>query len=185
MKTMDIFGNTDSRKIPEHLFWGAIYLDHDTAIRGNPEKQNYSVCPRHWYIDAVFKCEGCRQEFTWMAREQKVWFEDYFFWVDSQARHCKKCMANRRHLESLRKEYDSTVGAARDHAAFKEKARIVEVVTELELAFGRLPEKMTETKNLFERQIEKEAEQDVDPNPDGVSLPLCTFLIDNTLAEPT
>ena len=160
MKPIDILGNTDSRKMPEHLFWGAIYLDHDTAIPGNPEKQNYSVCPRHWYIDADFKCEGCDKEFTWMAREQKAWFEDYFFWVDSQPRHCKEC----RRLEALRKEYDSTVGAARDHGTPDQKQRIIEIVTELELAFQRLPEKMPETKSLFERQIKNGQNQRMESN---------------------
>ncbi len=75
---MDIFGNTNSRKMPERLFWGTIYIDHKTAIRGNPEKQNYSVCPRLRFINADFTCEGCGQEFTWTACEQKAWFEDYF-----------------------------------------------------------------------------------------------------------
>ena len=154
MKTMDIFGNTDSRKMPEHLFSGAMFLDHDTAVRGNPDKQNYSVCPRHWYVDADFKCESCGQEFTWTAGEQKAWFENYFFWVDSQPRHCKKCMASRRHLEALRKEYDALVASARDHGTFEQKQRIIEIVSELEATFGRLPEKMIETKTLFQRQIE-------------------------------
>ena len=154
MKTMDIFGDTDSRKMPEHLFWGAVFLDHDTAIRGNPAKQNYSVCPRNWYIDADFKCEDCGQEFTWTAGEQKAWFEDYFFWVDSQPRHCKNCMASRKDLQALRKEYDSSVASAHDHGTSEQKQRIIEIVSGLEAAFGRLPEKMIETKTLFQRQIE-------------------------------
>jgi hypothetical protein len=34
------------------------------------------------------------------------------------------------------------------------KHRIIEIIAELESAFGRLPEKIIETKNLFKRQIE-------------------------------
>lgn len=164
MKTTDIFGNTDSRKMPEHLFWGAISLDHDTAIRGNPDKQNYSVCPRHWYIDASFECESCGEEFTWTAREQKAWFEDYLFWVDSQPRHCKKCMADRRRLEALREEYDSSVASARDHGTDEEKRRIIEIVSELEAALGQLPEKMIAAKALFQRQIGSREKECVENN---------------------
>lgn len=153
--TMDYFGSTDPRMMPKHLFWGAIHLDYDSAARGNPQKQNFSVCPRHWYIDADFNCANCRKEFTWTAGEQKAWFEDYFFWIDSSPRLCKKCMANRRHLKDLRVEYDSTVAAARHKGATDQKRRVIEVVCELEAAFGRLPEKMIETKKLFERQIQK------------------------------
>ena len=153
---MDFFGNTDSRKMPEHLFWGALYLDHDTAIRGNPEKQNFTVCPRFWYLDADFRCDGCGQEFTWTAGEQKAWFEDYFFWVDSQPRHCRKCRANRKRLAELRKEYDASVADARDHGTADQKRRIMAIVAELEAALGRLPEKMIETRDRFEHQLAKQ-----------------------------
>jgi len=153
---MDSFGSTDPRKMPKHLFPGAIYLDYDNAIRGNPPKQNYTVCPRHWYMDADFICARCGKEFTWAAAEQKAWFEDYFFWIDSHPRLCKKCMADRGRLESLRKEYDATVSEARSGAR-DQKLRIIAIVRELESALEGLPKKMIETKDLFERQIEKGA----------------------------
>lgn len=152
---MDIFGSIDPRKMPKHLFGGAIHLDYGSAIRGNPQKQNYSVCPRHWYIDADFECAGCHREFTWTAREQKAWFEDYYFWIDSHPRLCKSCMANRKRLESLRKEYDSIVAEAQSKSAIDQKRRVIEIVRELESSLTPLPEKMVETKNLFEHQINK------------------------------
>lgn len=150
---MDIFGDTDPRKMPTHLFYGALHLDYATAIQGDPSKQNYSVCPRHWYIDADFKCSDCGREFTWTAREQMAWFEDYFFWVDSLPRHCKTCMADRRRLQGLRKEYDTKIAEARAQGSIDQKRRIIAIIAELELAFSSLPEKMIETKNLFERQV--------------------------------
>lgn len=159
----DYFGSTDPRLMPRHLFPGLMHMDYDSAIRGDPQKQNCSVCPRYWYIDADFKCAQCGTKFTWTASEQKVWFEDYFFWIDSCPRLCRECMADRRHLESLRKEYDSTVAAARHREASGQKLRIIEIVRELETAFGHLPEKMIETKNLFESQILK-AQQGTGPN---------------------
>ena len=161
---MDIFGSTDPRKMPEHMFYGTIHLDYKSAIRGNPQKQNYSVCPRHWYIDAGFECESCHREFIWTAREQKAWFEIYNFWIDSKPRLCKGCMANRKRLESLRKEYDSIVGDAQSKSELDLKQRVIAIIYELESAFTSLPEKMIVTKNLFEHQIQK-AQQDAAGNP--------------------
>lgn len=150
---MDVFESTDPKKMPRHFFFGALAVHHETAVRANVDQQNYSVCPRHWYMDAEFKCERCGRDFTWAAEEQKAWFEDYFFWVDSQPRHCTECRAELRRLADLRKEYDATVAAARDHGTREQKNRIIEIVSELHEAFGKLPEKMTETMELFQRQI--------------------------------
>ena len=152
---MDIFGNTDPRKLPEHMYSGAIHIDNRSAIRGNPQNQNYSVCPRHWYIDATFECTSCHRDFTWTAQEQRAWFENYHFWIDSQPRLCKCCMADRKLLVSLRKEYDSIVADAQPMSALELKRRVVASVQELESAFTSLPEKMIETKSLYERQIRK------------------------------
>jgi hypothetical protein len=152
---MDVFGDTDPKKMPQHFFFDALAVHHETAVRARIEKQNYSVCPRHWYVDADFRCERCGSEFTWTANEQKAWFEDYFFWVDSQPCHCRECRGELRRLVELRKEYDANVAAARRAGAVDQKSRIVEIVSSLEKALGKLPDKMTETKELFERQIRK------------------------------
>jgi hypothetical protein len=144
--------------MPQHFFFGASAVRYETAFRANPDNQDYSVCPRHWYVDAEFNCERCGQEFTWTAREQKAWFEDYFFWVDSRPRHCRECRGELRRLLDLRKEYDATVAAASDHGTIDQKRRIVEIVSELEQTLERLPERMIETKKLFQRQIENRAE---------------------------
>ena len=106
-------------------------------------------------MDADFECERCKHSFTWTVAEQKAWFEDYYFWVDSQPRHCKKCRAELRRLLELQKEYDANVAAARDHGTMELKGRIIEIVSELQQACGRLPEKMTDTLGLFQRQIAK------------------------------
>ena len=68
---MDTFGSTDPKQMPMHLFFGASAVHHHTAIRANIEKQNYSVCPRHWYIDADFKCERCGREFTGVSESRR------------------------------------------------------------------------------------------------------------------
>ena len=152
---MDIFGSTDPRKMPGHLFNSSIYKNYDTAIRGNLDKQNFSVCPRHWYFDAIYDCESCKERFTWTADEQKSWFEEYHFWVDSEPRNCKKCSADKRRLKKLRQEYDLNVTNARNSRSIDEKKRIIYIVECFESYFSSIPDKMVETKNIFSRQIIK------------------------------
>lgn len=155
---MDIFGDTDPRKMPGHLFSGLVSIDFGTAVRANIDRQNYCTCPRHWYIDVEIRCDRCCGQFTWTAAEQRVWFEDYGFEVDSRARHCRECRAVRRHLAALRREYDVTVAAARSHGTREQKARIIQILAELKQEPGTLPEKMIATGELFERQLRKQAE---------------------------
>jgi len=93
--------------MPLHFFFGAIDLDFSTAIRANVEAQDYTVAPRHWYLDARFRCGACNAEFVWSAKEQQAWFETYRFYVDSQPNLCRDGRANRRDLpvqNSLRTE---------------------------------------------------------------------------------
>lgn len=155
-KPLDYFGESDSRKMPSHLFRDALSIDHSTAVAADLDKQNYSVCPRHWYVDADFQCVACLKDFTWAASEQKAWFEDYFFWIDSYPKKCKPCRASHRQLVELRKEYDATVAQAQPRGNFNEKRRIVEIVGELESGLGHVPEGIVQTKEVFLRQLAKE-----------------------------
>jgi hypothetical protein len=147
----DSFGNTASSRMPRHLFGDVLSLDHATAIPADISRQNYSVCPRYWYVDAEYQCRRCKQPFIWSAAEQQVWFEEYFFWIDVHASCCLACRQDLRHLAALRKEYDEKVAAAR-HGSAAEKRRIIEIIDELLHALGKLPDKMIETRRVFERQ---------------------------------
>ncbi len=151
----DIFGETDPRNMPGRYFPGAIFKDYSTAVRGNPDKQNCTVCPRYWYFNAGFKCGRCGQEFTWTAAEQRRWFEDFKFWIDVSPSNCKKCRAELRRLESLRREYDADVASARSRGSVPQKRWIVEIINELEAEFGSMPEKILETRAEFLAQIAK------------------------------
>ena len=151
---MEDFGLTDPRCMPGHLFSGSIKKDYSTSIKGEPSKQNYSVYPRYWYFDTVFKCVSCLQYFTWTANDQKTWFETYYFWISSCPQHCQKCRVNRRVLINLQKEYDLTVSEARRAGTYDQKMRIIYIVSTLENAYTNLAKKMTETKRIFEQQIE-------------------------------
>ncbi len=130
----DFFGSTDPKRMPSHFFFGAVHLDLSSAVRANVVKQNYTVCPRHWYMDATFRCQDCDALFTWTAEEQRTWFEEYGFYVDSLATRCTKCRSNRRRLKALRQEYDRTVERARVGGSLEEKKRVLSLIDQIEEA---------------------------------------------------
>ena len=136
---MDIFGNTDPNMMPLHFFHEAIKIDYSTAVKADTSRQNYSVCPREWYIDAKFLCNDCDTNFIWSALEQKVWFEDYQFWVDSHPTLCKECRKEKRELKKIRQEYDSLVPIARSSKEIGVKKKVLDLVCRLEKSL-KLPD---------------------------------------------
>lgn len=156
---MDIFGSTDPKEMPPHFFWGALDIDYSTAIRADIAAQDCSTAPRHWYIDARFRCTDCGSEFVWSASEQKAWFETYRFYVDSQATRCRACRANRRDTVQLRKEYDALVSDARSHGSVEQKQRVIEILDDLESHCRVLPDRMRETRAVFHRQLSTQNSQ--------------------------
>lgn len=153
---LDSFGERDPRNMPRHLFSGALHLDYATAVKADVSKQNYSVCPRHWYINAAFHCARCGDAFVFTADEQKFWYEELSFWIDSRAKHCGECRRELRELKALRQEYDREVSAVlmRD-ASLERKQRLLEVMDSLD-GFGvSLPEKVCENRRILVTQIEQ------------------------------
>lgn len=146
---MDTFGSTNPRRMPPHFFPPRSVLHFESARQADVSKQNYSVCPRHWYIDADIECRSCGTPFIWSASEQRTWFEHYHFWIDSHATQCRDCRAKRRYLAGLRKEYDSIIEMARTLRDPAARQRVITIVDELEAALSIVPEKMAEARRLF------------------------------------
>lgn len=84
-------GKSDPRKMPAYLFHDALSLDYDSAQPADISKQNYRVCPRYWYIGATLRCPDCGTEFGFPPEEQKFWYEELKFYVDSFAARCATC----------------------------------------------------------------------------------------------
>ena len=89
--TEDCWGELDPRKMPEHFFTGAISLDYESALKADVSRQNYSVCRRYWYVTAIMVCKDCGLEFHFPADEQRYWYEELKFYVDSWPNRCKEC----------------------------------------------------------------------------------------------
>lgn len=138
-----------------HFFFGALRLDHATAVRADISKQDYTVCPRHWYVDAHMPCGGCGEIFLWSASEQRAWFEDFRFYVDSRATRCRECRARRRELTALKKQYDQTVAEAREGRVLAKKKAAVALIDQIASMADAVPARMTATRALLMRQIKK------------------------------
>jgi hypothetical protein len=149
------FGSSDPKAMPGHLFRGAKRLDYSSAIRANVAVQDYTVCPRHWYVDATFLCEACKREFNWTAAEQRTWFEEYRFYIDSIPTRCPECRRQRRQKERLQKEYDTLVASARSGRDLEAKKRVIALVDQIEATSSRIPDRMRVTRDLLKRQIRK------------------------------
>ena len=152
----DPYGDTDPRKMPNHLFSGIRHLDFSTATRADISQQNFSICPRHWYIDATIDCSRCGQSFVFKADEQKFWYEELKFWIESIPRECAKCRNEVRQLKALRQEYDRDVASAmRKSAIVDQKERLVDVIKAIEAGGVTLAEKVIENRRILLSQIEK------------------------------
>lgn len=142
--------------MPAHLFYRALRIDFDTGVRANTGRQNCSICPRHWYMDATFACERCGAEFSFSAREQRAWYEDYGFWVDSLPRHCLVCRQALRALKTARREYDESVAHVLHQGDLESKRRLAEAIDRLYELGGELPPRINENRRRLAIQIARE-----------------------------
>ena len=153
--TLGIFGARDPKAMPEHLFYGASHVDYATAERADPSKQNYSVCPRHWYVDAAFVCTACGSAFVFTASEQRFWYEGLRFWIDSLPNRCPKCRQSKRIRLELRKQYDVSISEALGPCSIEAKQKVVATINELETAEEDIPELMRKNRATLIAQISK------------------------------
>ncbi|WP_298867761.1 zinc-ribbon domain containing protein [uncultured Gimesia sp.] len=149
----NIFGEVNSRGMSQSFFNGFFDLDHDSAIRADITHQNYSVCPRYWYVDAKAHCFQCKALYWFNADEQKIWYEQYRFYVHSSPKECLKCRKHNRRKKELRQEYDreiKTVLESRDLDLKKQMAELIDLLC----SFGiDLPDRMHENRRTLAKQI--------------------------------
>lgn len=131
--TMSGFGDDNPKDMPSHLFFGATHLDFKRAIKADITQQNFSVCPRHWYVDAHIPCVDCGDHFVFSREEQRHWYEKRKFWIDSFPDRCKSCQA-------AQKEMHQQLDYIRNHHRHTEKADKVKAMTDEVVArYGFLP----------------------------------------------
>jgi hypothetical protein len=62
------------------------------AIFADSHKQKFCDCyPYLAYFDEQRKCQQCGTKYTFDKAEQKHWYEELQFWVQSRPKSCKEC----------------------------------------------------------------------------------------------
>lgn len=75
----------------------------ESAIPADISRQNYSCIPVVFYVDVLEHCIDCNRPFIFFAKEQKHWYEDLGFGLDSWAVRCPVCRKTDR---TLRRRFD-------------------------------------------------------------------------------
>jgi hypothetical protein len=150
---MSGFGSDDPREMPAHLFDRSLRLNYESAVPADTGKQNCSICPRYWYVDAIFRCIRCDAPFSFSAAEQRAWYEDYGFWIDSLPRHCPACRRDLRDLKAVRQEYDNNVAHALRDGDLESKKQLARVIDRLYELGGELPPRINENRRRLALQI--------------------------------
>jgi hypothetical protein len=155
--SLGLFGENNPKRMPSHLFFGSQRMDYSTAERADISKQNYSVCPRHWYVDVAFICRDCGVEFVFSVSEQRFWYEDRRFWIDSLPTRCVACRKEQRTRLNLKKRYDALIAMALGGSPTEMKREIVSIINELEAAQDEIPEKMKQNRETLCAQLSNPA----------------------------
>lgn len=89
-----------SRSARPWRYASAIEVDESQCVAADPEKQHYSVVSVPVYYSMKLGCERCGEEFWFSANEQRVWYEEWGFWIDSVPKHCAGCRKRLREADS-------------------------------------------------------------------------------------
>jgi Probable zinc-ribbon domain len=81
----------------------------ETAILADVSKQNFSTFPIGIYVDIENQCVDCKRWFIFFAQEQRYWFEELGFYVDSTCNRCIECRKKEQVVKRLVIEYENLV----------------------------------------------------------------------------
>lgn len=72
-------------------------LGEENVTQGRPWLQSFTDSPPHLaYFDKVYGCELCGQRYVFSAQEQRFWYEELKFWVNTRPKQCADCRRLRR-----------------------------------------------------------------------------------------
>jgi len=151
--TLDLFGESSADRMPKHFFGGASRVLYATAQRADVSKQNYSVAPRHWYVTAMIRCCDCHEEFAFTASEQRFWYEERQFYVDSFPNRCAACRKHQRTLIELKAKYDALIAKALGPCPAELKNEALRLLSDLESHEYELSERMKDNRSRLARQL--------------------------------
>jgi hypothetical protein len=89
-----------------NLQWAcSLCLKNHRAIIAKPEFQQWcDHSPYLAYFDVLVKCQDCQDVFTFSADEQKYWYEELNFWIQSRPNRCRPCRTRQRSQKRANQE---------------------------------------------------------------------------------
>jgi len=78
----------------------------ESAINADISKQNYSIFPRNVYVDIEKQCKQCNRWFIFYAMEQKYWYEELRFYIDSDCVKCTDCRKKEQSIKHMMLDYE-------------------------------------------------------------------------------
>jgi hypothetical protein len=99
----------DSHSKRKFIHWACDdCLDKGKALLADPNKQKFVDCvPYYAYFNLQRHCETCGQNFIFSSNEQRFWYEDLMFWVQSQPKDCANCRRKKRERR-VQSDFDRT-----------------------------------------------------------------------------
>jgi len=100
---------------PETDFGGRVFLHWhspkqcripNTAIRADVSRQVPATVAVTHYFDVVRKCRDCGKSFIFFAQEQKHWYEELGFKLESDCVRCVPCRKRQQGIDQARERYE-------------------------------------------------------------------------------
>lgn len=132
-----------------------VNVDYRSEIKAIVSKQKFSIRPLESYVDITLRCEGCKIEFCFSAKEQKLWYEEYGFIVDSYAKNCRKCRSELRRRKALRRSYDRRIHFAIHSKCLDDKKGMALIIDEIFKLDPVVPYKIRKNHEILECQIKR------------------------------
>lgn len=79
----------------------------NTAIAADISKQTRATVPVTHYFDLERRCRDCNRQFIFFAQEQKYWYEELGFGLESDCVRCSDCRKKQQGMALLRETYES------------------------------------------------------------------------------
>lgn len=88
------------------VIWACDFcIANNLAIKPDYTKQKFGLGgPIIAYVDKSFICKNCKQDFVFSALEQKYWYEDLGFIIDSIPSNCINCRQKIRKKKNAHKQ---------------------------------------------------------------------------------
>lgn len=104
-------GGVDELFKQEHFIWACdLCILTGRAIEADVDKQLFcDNSPYLAYYDYRKVCESCNKSFVFSKEEQKYWYEELGFWVQSVPKNCKECRSKIRSENKIKTELTALI----------------------------------------------------------------------------